>query len=150
MTLFLCRVSNVFHRRHLSATADRLGACMSPSAEGDANSKHPQTAVLHSRRWHNAAIKTGTLLAGGFLQNSLMSGLPAAVHTHVWSVGLPLNHCSLIHTAAVLSYCKKTEVIDMCTYCILRGHIKGTTSAVFVIQHQKVVSLMFAIPFMTL
>ena len=35
-------------------------------------------------------------------------------------------------------------------YCILHGCIKGTASAVFVIQHRKAVPLFLVIPFMHL
>ena len=36
------------------------------------------------------------------------------------------------------------------TYCILRGRIKGSANAVFVIQHRKAVPLFLAIPFVYL
>ena len=36
----------------------------------------------------------------------------------------------------------------MYPYCILRGRIKGTASAIFVIQHRKTVPVFLAIPFM--
>ena len=36
------------------------------------------------------------------------------------------------------------------TYCILHGRIKGTASAVSVIQHQKAVPLYLVIPFVYL
>ena len=47
---------------------------------------------------------------------------------------------------------ESTKIFHVCfkLYFILRGHIKGTASAVFVIQHRKAVPLFLAIPFMHL
>ena len=45
-------------------------------------------------------------------------------------------------------YIESSMAILRCFYCILRG--RTTASAVFVIQHRKVVPLFLAIPFMHL
>ena len=77
------------------------------------------------------------------------------VITHPLIITFHQAKCCLHHEIQVWRYFKSHAILhcgqgNIHVYCILRGRIKGTASAVFVIQHRKAVPLFLAIPFMYL